>query len=157
MNSSTPLFAATAFVAVAVLAARCTSEICPQAGGSCSAKVMVVGAASAWAPMLPMNVKVCAEECQIFRVERDDGATICRPMTSVTPVGLFECRFNEAGDAMLLVAVGSAGTHAISLTATNDANAQLFQRTGSVEATAFYPGGPECGSSCFQGSTNLQP
>jgi hypothetical protein len=149
--------AATVLAAAAILPMGCTSKTCTEIGCSSGANVMVVGAVDAWAPILPMNLTVCADDCRIFRVERDDGATICRPVTSESRFGSWECRFNDAGNAMLRVAVGSAGTVAITLSATDDANTELFHRSGSVEVTTFHPNGPDCAGSCFQGSTSLQP
>ena len=150
--------AGAALVSAVLLLPGCSSKACTEIGCLGGATVTLAGAIAAWAPMLPMNLDACVDGgCQRFRVERDDGATICRPSFSGNGFGTWRCVTNDAGNVVLVVPVGSAGSHSISLVAADDANAQLFQRTGSVDATPFYPNGPDCGGACFQGTSELQP
>jgi hypothetical protein len=144
-------------VSLAVGLSNCGTKNCTTAGCSSGANVTVVGAVAAWAPRFPVNLQVCADVCRLFRIERDDGGTICQSTTSPSALGGWECNLTGDGDAILVVPASSEGTRSISLVATNDANVPFFEGTASVVVTAVHPNGPDCEPTCLQGNTSVQP
>jgi hypothetical protein len=144
--------------ALPLIVADCGTHGCTLIGCGSTTTAHVASVVTETIP-LPLTVTVCAEGCQHYRLERDDGGVICRPATNGDQFVAWECVLDADGGAKLWVPVRGPGSHALSVVATTDAGTQVFDRTGSIDVTASYPNGYECDKDnpCLQGATDVPP